>query len=52
MERQDSWATFVVGPLPKHVTTLDGALDPIGGLLLQDPGLASILDDVSIRHIA
>ncbi|POS81642.1 hypothetical protein EPUL_006549, partial [Erysiphe pulchra] len=37
------------GPLPKLVTTIDGPQDPLDGLILQEPGLASIRDDVPIR---
>ncbi|POS81751.1 hypothetical protein EPUL_005885, partial [Erysiphe pulchra] len=52
VERQESWTTFIVGPLPKLVTTIDGPQDPLDGLILQEPGLASIRDDVPIRQMA
>ncbi|POS81690.1 hypothetical protein EPUL_006417, partial [Erysiphe pulchra] len=52
VERQESWATFIVGPLPKHITTMDGTEDPLDCLLLQEPGLASIREDVPIRQVA
>ncbi|KHJ32934.1 hypothetical protein EV44_g3999 [Erysiphe necator] len=28
VERQESWTTFVIGPLPKHISTMDGPHDP------------------------
>lgn len=52
VERQESWTTFIVGPLPKHVTTMQGAKDPLDGLLLEEPGIARIRDEVPIRQIA
>lgn len=52
VERQESWATFIVGPVPKLVTTMDGTEDPVDGLLLQEPGFASIRDDMPIRQVA
>ncbi|RKF65322.1 putative effector protein, partial [Golovinomyces cichoracearum] len=39
-------------PLPKSVPTLDGKKDPLDGLILEEPGLASIRDEAPIRHIA
>ncbi|POS84044.1 hypothetical protein EPUL_003922 [Erysiphe pulchra] len=50
--RQQSWKTFLVGPLPKQITTLDGPQDPLDGLILQEPGPASIQHNVPIRQIA
>ncbi|KHJ31285.1 hypothetical protein EV44_g3683 [Erysiphe necator] len=52
VERQESWTTFIIGPLPKQVTTMDGTEDPLDGLLLQEPGLISIRDEVQIKKIA
>ncbi|KAF5183262.1 reverse transcriptase [Thalictrum thalictroides] len=52
VERQESWTTFIVGPLPKRISTLDGPKDPLDGLLLEEPGLVSIRDNVPIRHVA
>ncbi|KHJ30961.1 hypothetical protein EV44_g3608 [Erysiphe necator] len=39
VERQESWTTFIIGPLPKKVTTMDGKEDTLDGLLLQELGL-------------
>ncbi|KHJ33039.1 putative effector protein [Erysiphe necator] len=52
VERQESWTTFIVGPLPKQVTTMDEKEDPLDGLILQEPGLASIRDEIPIKRIA
>ncbi|CAD6498988.1 BgTH12-04642 [Blumeria graminis f. sp. triticale] len=52
VERQETWTTFVVGPIPKKVNTLDGAYDPLEGLLLEEPAIRAIKDDTPIRHIA
>ncbi|POS88315.1 hypothetical protein EPUL_000617, partial [Erysiphe pulchra] len=52
VERQESWTTFVIGPLPKFISTMDGPQDPLEGLLLQEPGFASICDEVPIRQMA
>ncbi|CAD6500718.1 BgTH12-06425 [Blumeria graminis f. sp. triticale] len=52
VERQETWTTFVVGPIPKKVNTLDGAYDPLEGLLIEDPAIRAIKDDTPIRHIA
>ena len=52
VERQESWTTFVIGPLPKYISTMDGPQDPLEGLLLQEPGFASIRDEVPIRQMA
>ncbi|KHJ33302.1 hypothetical protein EV44_g4794 [Erysiphe necator] len=49
LERQASWATFIVGPLPKLIITLDRKQDLIDELFLQEPGLALIRDVVPIR---
>ncbi|POS81632.1 hypothetical protein EPUL_005590, partial [Erysiphe pulchra] len=48
VERQESWATFVVEPEPKKVTTLDGTYDPMDGLLLQEPEIGAIKDELPI----
>ncbi|POS83309.1 hypothetical protein EPUL_005562, partial [Erysiphe pulchra] len=45
VERQESWTTFVIGPLPKCISTMHGPQDPLEGLLLQEPGFASIRDE-------
>ncbi|CAD6502819.1 BgTH12-05408 [Blumeria graminis f. sp. triticale] len=52
VERQETWTTFVVGPIPKKVNTLDRAYDPLEGLLLEEPAIRAIKDDTPIRHIA
>ncbi|POS83584.1 hypothetical protein EPUL_003556, partial [Erysiphe pulchra] len=52
VERQESWTTFIIGPLPKQVTNMDGKEDPLDGLLFQESGLAAIRDEVSIKRIA
>lgn len=52
VERQESWTIFVVGSLPKFVTTSDTVEDPIDGLLLQESSLALIQDDLLVIHIA
>ncbi|POS81664.1 hypothetical protein EPUL_006013, partial [Erysiphe pulchra] len=52
VERQESWTTFVIGPLPKFISTMDGPQDPLEGLLLQEPSFASIRDEVPIRQMA
>ncbi|KHJ32942.1 hypothetical protein EV44_g3966 [Erysiphe necator] len=52
VERQESWITSVIGPLPKHVSTMDSPQDPLERLLLQEPGFASIRDEVPIRQMA
>ncbi|POS87924.1 hypothetical protein EPUL_000189, partial [Erysiphe pulchra] len=49
---QESWATFIVGPLPKLVTTLDGKQDLVDDLLLQESGLASIRHEIPVRQVA
>ncbi|POS81789.1 hypothetical protein EPUL_006663 [Erysiphe pulchra] len=51
VERQESWTTFVIGPLPKFISTMDGPQDPLEGLLLQEPSFASIRDEVPIRQM-
>ncbi|KHJ30024.1 hypothetical protein EV44_g4105 [Erysiphe necator] len=43
VERQESWTTFIIGPLPKLVTTIDGPQDPLDGLILQEPGLTQMM---------
>ncbi|KHJ33951.1 hypothetical protein EV44_g4078 [Erysiphe necator] len=52
VERQESWATFIVGPLSKLVTTIDGTEDPVDGLLLQELDFVSIRDDMPIEQVA
>lgn len=52
VERQEKWTTFVIGPVPKNVTTLDGAVDPLEGLLQSEPSIVDIKDAMPIRHIA
>ncbi|CAD6505223.1 BgTH12-00716 [Blumeria graminis f. sp. triticale] len=52
VERQETWTIFVVGHIPKKVNTLDGAYDPLEGLLLEEPAIRAIKDDTPIRHIA
>ncbi|CAD6502426.1 BgTH12-05019 [Blumeria graminis f. sp. triticale] len=52
VERQETRTTFVIGPIPKKVNTLDGAYDPFEGLLLEEPAIRAIKDDTPIRHIA
>ncbi|KHJ35584.1 hypothetical protein EV44_g4126 [Erysiphe necator] len=50
VERQETWTTFVVGPIPKKIRSLDGVHDPLDGLLHEE--LASIRDVVPIRHVS
>ncbi|POS82009.1 hypothetical protein EPUL_005720, partial [Erysiphe pulchra] len=52
VERQETWTTFILGPIPKLITTLDGKCDPLEEFILQEPGLASVRDEIPIRHIA
>lgn len=49
VERQETWTTFVVGPIPKKLRGLDGLYDPFDGLLQDE--LAPIRDIVPIRHV-
>lgn len=51
MERQESWENFILGPLPKLTTTVDGTKDLVDDLILQEPGFASIRDNMPIRHV-
>lgn len=50
VERQETWTTFVVGPIPKKIRGLDGFYDPFDGLLQEE--LAPIRDAVPIRHVS
>ncbi|POS86187.1 hypothetical protein EPUL_002656 [Erysiphe pulchra] len=50
-QRQESWATLIIGPLPKLVTTMDGNQDPVDDLPILEPGVASIRDEVLIRQV-
>ncbi|CAD6505992.1 BgTH12-06924 [Blumeria graminis f. sp. triticale] len=52
VERQETWTTFVVGPIPKKDNTLDGGYNPFEGLLLEEPAIRAIKDDTPIRHLA
>ncbi|RKF78706.1 hypothetical protein GcM3_061032 [Golovinomyces cichoracearum] len=52
VERQESWATFIIGPIPKRISTMEGEKEPLDELLLQEPGLARICDEVPIRLVA
>ncbi|POS83031.1 hypothetical protein EPUL_006341, partial [Erysiphe pulchra] len=49
VERQETWITFEIGPIPKKAGGLDGFIDPMNGSLLEE--LGSIRDHVPIRHI-
>lgn len=51
VERQEKWSTFVIGPLPKSVPTLDRKKDPLDGLILEEPELTAIRDVAPIRHV-
>ncbi|POS81979.1 hypothetical protein EPUL_005941, partial [Erysiphe pulchra] len=48
VERQETWTTFVIGPISKKVRGLDGSIDPMNGSLLEE--LGSIRDHVPILH--
>ncbi|POS83874.1 hypothetical protein EPUL_004565 [Erysiphe pulchra] len=50
VERQETWTTFVMGPIPKKLRSLDGIQDPFDGF--QHEELASIHDVVPIRHVS
>ncbi|KAI0997396.1 hypothetical protein K3495_g10789 [Podosphaera aphanis] len=52
VERQEAWTTFVVGPLPKKISTLDGVVDLIDGLIQAEPSIAAIKDSMLIHQIA
>lgn len=49
VERQETWTTFVIGPIQKKVRCLDGLRDPMDGLLLEE--LASVREAVPIRYM-
>lgn len=52
VERQRSWTTFIIGPLSRKVSTMDGTENPLDGLLFQEPAIASTRDEVTIKRIA
>ncbi|POS84524.1 hypothetical protein EPUL_002048 [Erysiphe pulchra] len=52
VERQESWATFIIGYLLKRTTIMEREKDTLDDLLLQEPGLARIRDEVPIRLVA
>ncbi|KAI0993427.1 hypothetical protein K3495_g14757 [Podosphaera aphanis] len=49
VERQETWTTFVIGPIQKKFRCLDDLRDPMDGLLLEE--LASVREAVPIRYI-
>lgn len=51
VERQESLTTFVISPLSKHISIMDGPQYPLEGLLLQETGFASIGNEVPIRQM-
>ncbi|KAI0999366.1 hypothetical protein K3495_g8830 [Podosphaera aphanis] len=51
VERQETWTTFVVGPIPKKVVTLEGAVDPVDGLLQSEPAKSAIMDTMPNRQL-
>ncbi|KHJ35177.1 hypothetical protein EV44_g4081 [Erysiphe necator] len=51
-ERQESWTTFVIDPLPIYISNIEGPQDPIDELLLQELGFALIRDEAPIRQMA
>ena len=50
VERQETWATFIVGPVPKHIRSADGMVDPVAEGLLHDE-LQSVSENMPIRHL-
>lgn len=52
VKRQKSWTTFILGLIPKLITTLDGKYDPLKELILQELGHSSVQDEAPIKHIA
>ncbi|KHJ30250.1 hypothetical protein EV44_g3954 [Erysiphe necator] len=50
VERQESWTTFVIGPIKKKIRCIEGLRDPMDGLLQQE--LAHIRDTVPIREMS
>ncbi len=50
VERQEKWTTFIVGPIPKRIRTLEGMMDPVaGGLLTAE--LQPVSDAMPIRRM-
>lgn len=49
VERQETWVTFIIGPIPKKIRGLDGMYNTMDGLLEEE--LAPIKENVPIRHI-
>ncbi|KAI1003210.1 hypothetical protein K3495_g4993 [Podosphaera aphanis] len=49
VERQETWTTFVIGPIQKKVRCLDDFRDSMDGLLLEE--LASVREAVPTRYI-
>ncbi|CAD6505893.1 BgTH12-06825, partial [Blumeria graminis f. sp. triticale] len=51
-ERTEIWTIFVVGSVPKEVTTPEGAVDPVDGLLQPEPAKAAMNDAILTRQLA
>ncbi|KHJ30258.1 putative effector protein [Erysiphe necator] len=49
VERQETWTTFVIGPIQKQIRCLDGFRDPMDGLLQDE--LAAVQESVQIRYM-
>lgn len=49
VERQETWTTFVIGPIQKQIRCLDGFRDPMDGLLQEE--LAFVQESVPIRYM-
>lgn len=50
VERQEKWTTFVVGPIPKRIQTIDGIVDPVAeGHVLAE--LQLVRDNMPIRRL-
>ncbi|KAI1003951.1 hypothetical protein K3495_g4259 [Podosphaera aphanis] len=52
VERQKTWSTFVVGPIPKKIVNMEGAVDPVEGLLQSKPAISATRDAMPICHLA